>query len=61
MNAQDMSELLGFRYMLGEMEVLKGVVNQAGVQDSQLAAIYGEDEGGRTTGSEYPEPDDDWC
>lgn len=55
LSAKDYETILGFRYMLGEMEALKSIVNYGVVEQQQLNALEGIDDGG--AGSDI----DDWC
>lgn len=62
MSADNFEQVLGFRYMLGEMEALKSSVNQGLVEQTQLAALYGEPEnGGDSSGSGSEQLDNEWC
>lgn len=55
MSATDMQQIFGFRYMLGELEAMRSLVNYGVVEQQQLSQLEGYDDGGRE--SEL----DDWC
>lgn len=53
--ATEMEQIHGFRYMLGELEAMKSIVNYGLVEQQQLNQLEGIDDGGTR-----PDGDDDW-
>lgn len=51
--ASSMEEVLGLRYMFGELDALRSEINFDMIEQQQLAALEGEDDGGREL--------DIWC
>lgn len=57
--ATSMDQIYGFRYMYGEWEALRVVVNQGLIEQGQLMDLQGEhDDGGRAT--DGSDDDDEW-